>query len=124
MKRFVSIGAILVCGFALTACATGSVTALDPGYTALSQGDYAKARDVFAPALANSPNDPYLQVDLGYAYQGLGQMNLAAPLYRQALVDGQGVLPAVTTNSADAGRDLASIACQNLKAGMQTAPGC
>jgi hypothetical protein len=128
MKTLASVCAITLGGLALTACSIfgggGSVTALDPGYRALDAGDYGKARDVFAPAQAESPHDPYLQLDLGLAYQGLGQMNMAEPLYRQVLVDGRGVIPAVTTNPADAGRDLAYIACQNLRVGLKSNSAC
>jgi hypothetical protein len=121
-KRVIPISALAAL---MAGCATGSsVTALDPGFQALSSGDYSKARDAFAAAQARSPNDPYLQLDLGTAYQGMGRMDLAEPLYRQVLVDGTNVVPAVTTNPGDVGKSLATIACENLRLGLNTDPGC
>ena len=109
----------------LAGCASGSsVTANDPGYKALVSGDFSGARDEFAVAQAKSPHDPYLQLDLGTAYQGMGRMDLAEPLYRQVLVDGANVVPVATTNPSDAGKTLATIACENLRLGLRMDPGC
>ena len=83
-----------------------------------------EARDVFAAWVAQSPGDPYLQLDLATAYQGMGRMDLAEPLYRKVLVDGRNVVPMVTTNAGDEGKTLATIACENLKIGLASNPGC
>jgi Tfp pilus assembly protein PilF len=110
-------------GLLMAGCAdqTAGVSADDPGYVALQAKDYARARDAFSAALARKPHDPWIELDLGLSYQGLGQMDKAVPLYRQVLVDGKGVVPGTTTNnSSEGGRDLASIACDNLRLGGQS----
>lgn len=104
---------------ALAAC-----TESTPGYDALAKGDYAAARDELAPLEAQSPHDPYLELNLGWAYQNLGRMDLAEPLYRAAIADGQSVVPAQTTNPDFQGKPLASIACANLKAGLNDPAAC
>jgi hypothetical protein len=109
-------------------CGVGSQTvSVDPsneGFRALNAGDYAKARDVFVPLQAKSPHDPLLELNLGVAYQNLGRMDLAEPLYRGVLVDGKSIVPGVTTNSADSGQTLADIACKNLKLGLKDPKAC
>lgn len=109
------IGAVLLIG----ACTENS-----PGYEELAQGNYAAARDELAPLQAESPHDPYLELNLGWAYQNLGRMDLAEPLYRGALADGQNVLPAQTTNPAFQGKSVADIACANLRAGLNNPGAC
>lgn len=100
------------------------MTAVDPGFTALLSKDYATARDDFIPEHARYPHDPYLQLDLGLAYQGLGQMAEAESLYRQAMIDGRNAIPVTTTNPDDAGKTIAVIACENLRAGLNLPTAC
>ena len=122
----------LALGLVLAGCQSGgsgggsgvSITADDPGFKALISGDYAKSQSVFEPMFAKSPHDPYIELDLGLAYQGQGRMDLAEPLYRNALVDGKDVFPAVTTNPGDAGKSIGEIACENLKLGLKRADAC
>jgi len=111
-----AVGALVL----LAACSTAG----DPGYDALAQGDYVKARDILAPAQAQAPHDPYLQLDLGWAYQNLGRMDMAEPLYRGAMVDGQSAVAVRTTNPDQAGKTVAMIACENLRAGLNNAGAC
>jgi tetratricopeptide (TPR) repeat protein len=99
-------------------------TEASPGYEDLAKGDYAAARDELAPLEAQSPHDPYLELNLGWAYQNLGRMDLAEPLYREAIADGQDVVPAQTTNSDFQGKSLAAIACANLRAGLNSPAAC
>ncbi len=103
----------------LAACTENS-----PGYDDLAKGDYAAAREELAPLQAQSPHDPYLELNLGWAYQNLGRMDLAEPLYRGAIVDGQNVVPAQTTSPEFQGKPLAAIACANLRAGLNNPAAC
>jgi hypothetical protein len=119
--RFLPVVAL---GVALSRCASPGVNAVDPGFSALLAKDYATARDDFLPEQARYPHDPYLQLDLGLAYQGLGQMDLAEPLYRQAMIDGKNAIPVTTTNPDDAGKTIATIACENLKVGLSAPTAC
>jgi outer membrane protein OmpA-like peptidoglycan-associated protein len=115
--------ALLCVGVALSGCQsapTASVTADDPGFQALGTGDYQKARDEFEPENAKTPRDPYLELDLAVAYQQLGRMDLAEAMYRQAMVDGKDVYPAVTTFDRDKGKSIADISCENIAIGYKS----
>ncbi len=115
--------ALLCVGVALSGCQSGptaSVTGDDPGFQALGTGDYQKARDEFEPENAKTPHDPYLELDLGVAYQQLGRMDLAEALYRQAMADGATVRPDVTTFDRDKGKSIADIACENIAIGYKS----
>ncbi|HEY8698186.1 MAG TPA: hypothetical protein VIM02_11235 [Rhizomicrobium sp.] len=116
------LSAVVVLG--LAGCAETVVTPGDPGFVALSNGDYEKARDAFVVEYAAHPNDPFVQLDLGLAYQNLGRMDLAEPLYRQVMVDGRGVVPMTTTTNQSAGMPLDQIACRNLKVGLHNPNAC
>jgi hypothetical protein len=94
------------------------------GYKALSAGDYAKARDVFATMHAKDPHDPFAELNLAVSQQNLGRMDLAEPLYRGVLVDGKGVVPGVTTRATDTGKTLSDIACTNLRLGTKNPNAC
>lgn len=113
----------------LAACATGgatdgvTVTADDAGYKALASGDYTFAQNEFQPEQAKNPNDPYLELDLGVAYQQLGRLDLAEALYRQAMANGKDVIPPYTTFERDKGKSIADIACENIAISRHT-PGC
>lgn len=121
----IAVGVLFVAS-TMAGCATreSSVSPTDPGFRALNSGDYVKARAIFGPELARSPNDPYLQLDLGLAYQGMGRPDAAAVLYREVLIDGRDVYAKATTRPSDAGKSLAQIACQNLKGGVIDDDGC
>jgi outer membrane protein OmpA-like peptidoglycan-associated protein len=120
----------LALGLVLAGCQSGggsggvSITVDDPGFKALVAGDYAKSQSVFEPMFAKSPRDPYIELDLGLAYQGQGRMDLAEPLYRNALVDGANIVPFFTTNPGDKGKTISDIACENLKLGLKREDAC
>jgi hypothetical protein len=105
-------------------CGGGGVDASNEGFKALNAGDYAKSRDVFAAMHAKDPHDPFIELNLAVSYQNLGRMDLAEPLYRGVLVDGKGVVPSATTNSTDARKSLADIACTNLRLGLKNPSTC
>ncbi len=119
--RFVPVVALVLVA---AGCETVGVDPASEGYKAMNAGDYAKARDVFASLEAKNPHDPFLELNLAASYQNTGRMDLAEPLYRGVLVDGQGVVPQDTTNSKDSGRSLAEIACTNLRLGLKSQQAC
>ncbi len=110
---------LMAIGLALAGCQssqpTASITVDDPGFKALATGDYSSARSDFEPLLAKTSHDPYVELDLGVAYQGLGRMDLAEPLYRQAMVDGKNVYPPYATFPRDQGKSIAEVACENIE---------
>jgi len=99
------------------------VTSDAPAYQALASGDYAQAAEMLASG-PESAGDPYVELDLGLAYQGVGRMDLAEPLYRRAIEDGKDTIPAVTTNARDAGKSLGEIACENMRIGFSDPTVC
>jgi hypothetical protein len=104
-----------------------STASVDPGasgFKAINSGDYATARDVLAPLHAKDPHNPYYELNLAVAYENLGHMDMAEPLYRGVLVDGKGVVPGATSNGALSGQSLADIACANLKLGLKNEAAC
>jgi tetratricopeptide (TPR) repeat protein len=103
-------------------CGTYGVDPASPGYKALNAGDYAKARDIFWTMYTQDPHDPFVELDLASAYQGLGRMDLAEPYYRRVLEDGEGIVPKTAASSK--GKTLAVIACENLRTGLQDPDAC
>jgi tetratricopeptide (TPR) repeat protein len=100
---------------------------MDPmseGYRALDAGDNAKARDIFWELYSKNPDDPFLELNLAAAFQGLGRMDLAEPFYRKAIEDGKDVVPEITSNKTDRGKSLGMIACTNLRLGLHDPNAC
>ena len=119
------IVSFMVLAFAAAGCSNSiGVDPSSPGYKDLSAHDYSAARDAFAAADAKDPHDPFVELNLAAAYQNLGRMDLAEPLYRSVLTEGKGVQTAQTTNPSDAGKTLAQIACTNLHLGLGDQAGC
>jgi outer membrane protein OmpA-like peptidoglycan-associated protein len=93
-------------------------------YQDLKKEHYADARDGFASYYKDHPEDPLVQLDLGLSYQKLGRMDLAEPLYREAMMTGTHLVPDVTTTDQSRGLTVAVIACNNLKYGLRDAGAC
>jgi peptidoglycan-associated lipoprotein len=101
------------------------VIATTPGYEALKAGDNRTAIRDFGAANAATPHNAYDELNLAVAYQNTGRMDKAEPLDRQAMIDGQNVMPSETTTELSKGHTVAEIACQNLGMGLPpaTVPG-
>jgi hypothetical protein len=100
------------------------ITTTSDAYQALAAGQFARAAELLAPAQSQAPHDPYVELDLGLAYQGVGRMDLAEPFYRGAMADGKDTVPPATTNASDAGKSVGMIACHNLQIGYQSRTVC
>ncbi|MGD0191532.1 MAG: tetratricopeptide repeat protein [Rhizomicrobium sp.] len=128
MNRFLKIGLravpFVVATLSVAGCADSSPSPSDQGFAALQSGDYTKARDIFADIHAKDPHDAMAELNLAVAYQNMGRMDLAEPLYRGVMVDGKSVILPRTTNASDANKSLADIACTNLKLGLKDKAGC
>jgi thioredoxin-like negative regulator of GroEL len=128
MNRFLKVGLraapFVVTTFLVAGCADSNPSPGDQGFAALQTGDYAKARDIFADIHAKDPHDAMAELNLAVAYQNMGQMGLAEPLYRGAMVDGKSIVLPRTTNAADANKSVADIACTNLKLGLKDKANC
>jgi len=98
------------------------VSAQSPGFVALQNGDNATAGNDFRADNANTPHSPYDELDLGLVYQRQGRMDLAEPMYRQAMTDGNDTHPSVTTTQWSKDMTVGQIACENLSLGLAAAP--
>ncbi len=129
MSMFAKLNFRVVSLLVLAVAAQGctETVGVDPSgaaYKALDAHDYAGAREAFATAYAKAPHDPFVELDLGAAYQNLGRMDLAEPFYRGVLEDGKGIKPESTTNVSDAGKTLDQIACTDLRLGLKDQARC
>lgn len=100
---------------ALAGCAGGGPSAeATSGYNALKAGNYAKARTDLEKAYAKAPNDPYVQLNLGAAYQNTGEMAKARDLFTKVLVSGKNEVATDSSDPNKTGQTLAQIAQANL----------
>lgn len=98
------------------------VTPKHPGFKALLANDLETARTYLVEAAERQPNDAFAEVNLGAVYQRLGRMDLAEPLFREAMTHGQGLMPVAWTNEPQRGMTVEQIACDNLRRGLPAAP--
>jgi tetratricopeptide (TPR) repeat protein len=106
--------AILI-ALAVAACAPANYNPNDPAYRLLDEGRFTEASNALAAELAKDPHNPYLELNLAAAYQDLGQLDRAAPLYRRAIIDGRDIVPPVASDPYERGMTISDIACTNLR---------
>ena len=102
MQRSVAFGVTLL-SLLLAGCATGPNAELEEGFEMVAAEDYGAARDHYERILAEHPNNPYAHLNLGVAYQQLGQHQLARQHYEAAIANGGGAT--VTRVAEQAGVD-------------------
>ncbi|MCA3255978.1 MAG: OmpA family protein [Alphaproteobacteria bacterium] len=98
------------------------VTPKHPGFKALLANDLEDARAYLTEAAERQPNDAFAELNLGAVYQRLGRMDLAEPLFREAMTHGRGLMPVAWTNEPQRGMTVEQVACDNLKNGLPPAP--
>jgi len=86
----------------------------EKGYAALAAGDNPTAVKWFTIALHDTPDDPYLTVDLAAAYQRLGRFDDARKLYQGVIDTATGVVAEKVDDAKLQGRDLAQVAAADL----------
>lgn len=117
--RRLAVMSVFVAGLVMSGCST-SVEAEKDGWAMLVSGDYAGARAHYEGMLAENPNNPYVNLNLGYAYENLGDKPMAAKYYQVAMANGKNsqvrnvmqdgkVAPRETTVSKVAEENLAEI---------------
>lgn len=118
MRRFTALGATIM-ALLLAGCASGPGGGLEEGGDLMAANDYAAARDHYESMLAEYPNDPYVHLNLGVAYQQLGQADRAREHYEAAIAHGGEAEVTRLIGPADAaarGGTVAELARQNLEA--------
>ncbi len=118
MRRLAVVGA-MVAGLVLAGCSTQG-DALDDGWSMIAAQDYGAARAHYQSMLAENPNDPYVNLNLGVAYEETGDNEMAAKHYQVAVANGKeawiqevaqdgNVAPRETTVAKIAQENLASL---------------
>ncbi len=87
MRRLAVIGAMMA-GLLLSGC-SGQSEGLDDGWSMIVAEDYASAQTHYQSMLAEDPNNPYANLNLGVAYEETGDNEMAAKHYQVAVANGQ-----------------------------------
>jgi Flp pilus assembly protein TadD len=122
MRGFAGLGAVaVIAAMLLAGCsddkpdpAEALKLAYRQGFEAMQAHDFAKAKQHLGEAAQLAPDDPYVALNLGVAYQNLGELDKARAAYLQAVKIGEGVKPARVTDPHYAGRTVAELARDNL----------
>jgi tetratricopeptide (TPR) repeat protein len=114
MQRFLAC-CVTILALSLTGCATGASTELRDAWKLMLEEDYAGARDIYQGVLAEYPTNPYAHLNIGFAYQQLGENALAREHYEAAIEHGgkaevtrvviEGEVVSKVTTVADKGRE-------------------
>ena len=94
------------------------VEAFQRGYAALQAADWPEAERYFEAAAKVSPDDPFIQLDLGVVRQRLGKLDEARAAYRRAIELGKGVKLLEATDRRYVARTVAELAGDDL-AGLE-----
>jgi Flp pilus assembly protein TadD len=92
------------------------------GVEAIRAGDFAAAERALGEAARLEPDDAYVLLNLGVAYQNLGKIDLARAAYRHAADTGEQIKPVRVTDPHYAGRTVAELARDNLASLPPEAP--
>ena len=114
MRRLAVVGTV-VAGLLLAGC-TGQ-SGLDDGWSMIVAEDYAASREFYQGKLADDPNNPYVNLNLGVSYEETGDNEMAAKHYQVALANGKNSLVtqvAQDGNSAPRRTTVAKVAEENL----------
>ena len=87
MLRLAVVSA-MVAGLLLSGCSR-QTEALDTGWTMITEQDYGPARVHYKSMLAEDPNNPYANLNLGVAYEETGDNEMAAQHYQVAVANGK-----------------------------------
>ncbi len=116
MLRLAVVSA-MVAGLLLSGC-TGQNEALDDGWTMITEQDYGPARAHYQSMLAEDPNNPYANLNLGVAYEETGENEMAAKHYQIAIANGKNARIGEVSqdgNVAPRSTTVAKIAEENLR---------
>jgi outer membrane protein OmpA-like peptidoglycan-associated protein len=100
---------------------TPQVTSSNRGYELFNDREYGRAKSALESSNTATPNDAYIQLDLGATYQREGRMDLAVPYYRQAMTNGHDMIATRVSMPKLQGLTIEQIACYNLTIGLPPA---
>ncbi len=106
----------MVAGLLLSGCSR-QTEALDDGWTMITEEDFGSARAHYQSMLADDPNNPYANLNLGVAYEETGENEMAAKHYQVAIANGKNAqIGAVAQDGTITSRrtTVAKIAQENL----------
>ena len=115
MRKLAVVGA-MVAGLLLAGCSVQG-KALDDGWSMITAEDYASARAHYQSMLAEDPNNPYANLNLGVAYEEGDDNEMAAKHYQIAVANGKEALiqeVAQDGNVAPRETTVAKVAQENL----------
>jgi len=115
MRGNTILGAVI--GGLLLAGCSGQSAEENTAWQSIVAEDYSSARDQYASILAGDPNDPYANLNIGVAYEELGDLAMAAKHYQIAIANGaEAQILEVAQDGKTAGREttVAKVATENL----------
>jgi tetratricopeptide (TPR) repeat protein len=115
MRKLAVVGAVMS-ALLLSGC-SGLGEDQDNGWDMIAAQDFSSARAHYQSMLAENPNDPYANLNLGVAYEELGDKLLAAKHYQVAIANGKDAeIQEVAQDGKTAARSttVAKIAQENL----------
>ncbi len=87
MRRLAIVGA-MVAGLVLAGCSTQGA-ALDDGWKLIAAQEFGAAQAHYQSMLAEDPDNPYVNLNLGVAYEESGNNEMAAKHYQVAVANGK-----------------------------------
>ena len=115
MRRLAVVGAMMA-GLLLSGC-TGQGEGMDDGWSMIVAEDFASAQVQYQRMVTSEPNNPYAHLNLGVAYEALGDNEMAAKHYQVALANGKDAeVQEVAQDGSVASRSttVANVAQENL----------
>jgi len=106
----------MMAGLVLAGCSARG-GAVDKGWGMIAAEDFASARAHYQSLLAENPNDPYANLNLGVTYEETGDSEMAARHYQVAVATGKDeLIQEVAQDGSVAPREttVAKVAQQNL----------
>jgi tetratricopeptide (TPR) repeat protein len=117
MRRLAIVSA-MAAGLLLAGCAGQQSTELNDGWSMIVAEEFTASRAHYQSLLADDPNNPYVNRNLGVSYEETGDNELAAKHYQVALANGKDSRVSEVAqdgNTAPRQTTVAQVATENLR---------